>query len=59
MKDKLYVVKKFIMAKSVKDVIKKEKKTPIDSVWIDDEWSKGNAKNLADAIGYDTQGERD
>lgn len=59
MKDKLFVVKKFIMAKSVKDALKKERNTPVDSVWIDDEWAKGNAKSLVEAIGYATQGERD
>lgn len=49
---KLYVIKKYVMATSVKHALRQEPKAPVDSVWIDDEWIKGNAKNLADAIGF-------
>lgn len=54
-KQKMYVVKKFIMANSVPDAIRKERKTPVDSVWIDEEWSKGQAKELAGAIGFNIE----
>lgn len=49
---KLYVIKKYVMATSVKHALRQEPKAPVDSVWIDDEWTKGNAKALTDAIGF-------
>lgn len=49
---KLFVVRKYIMAKSAKEAIKLDKNTPVDDVWIDDEWKKGNTNQLADAIGF-------
>jgi hypothetical protein len=52
---KLYVIKKFVKATSVADAIRQDKKAPVDSVWIDDDWAKGNAKPLADAIGFTYQ----
>lgn len=51
-KNKLFIVKKYIMAKSAKDAILKDKKTPVDDVWIDEEWKKGNHKELQSAIGF-------
>lgn len=49
---KLYVVKKYVMATSAAQAMRLERKTPVDSVWIDEEWSKGNARELAAALGY-------
>jgi len=40
---KLFVVRKYIWATSAKDDIKKDKKSPVDEVWVDDEWKKTNA----------------
>ena len=40
--EKLYVVKKYVMANSAKAAILKERKTSVDSVWIDEEWYKNN-----------------
>lgn len=37
---KQFVVRKYIMAKSASDAIKKEKQFPVDDVWIDDDWKK-------------------
>lgn len=48
-KSKMYIVRKYIMATSATQAIKKDKITPADEVWLDDEWKN---KNLADAIGF-------
>lgn len=29
------------MAKNANDAIKKDKTSPVDDVWVDDEWKKG------------------
>lgn len=35
MKDKIYVVRKYVKATSAKDAILKEKKCEVDDVWLD------------------------
>ena len=52
MKDKLYVVKKYVKAASVEDALKKEKTQQVDSVYIDADWVKGTAPGLAEAVGF-------
>jgi hypothetical protein len=37
---KQYIVRKYVMAKDVKDALKKEKSIPADEAWIDPEWQK-------------------
>jgi hypothetical protein len=49
MTEKLFVVKKYIMARSAKHAIKKDKTHPVDDVWVDEEW---RSKNLSTPIGY-------
>ena len=49
-KPKLYVVRKYIMAISVVQAIKKEKETPVHDCWIQDEWK---TDHLASAIGFE------
>lgn len=39
---KRFIVRKYIMAKSAMDAIKKEKKHSVDDCWIDEEWMKNN-----------------
>ncbi len=51
-KDKLFIVRKYIMAKSAIDAIKKDKVTPVDDVWIDDEWKKKGSERLESTIGF-------
>ena len=36
--DKLYIVRKYIMAKSAEQAIKKDKNCPVDDVWVDEDW---------------------
>lgn len=52
MKDKLYVVRLYIKAKSAAAAIKKVPTTPVDDVWVDDDWKKAQNDNLAAAIGF-------
>jgi hypothetical protein len=51
-KDKLFVVKKYVMAKSAQEALKKEKKQDADDCWVDEEWRKSNTDKLAQAIGF-------
>ena len=51
-KEKLYVVRKYIKAQSAAEAIRKERKHPVEDVWIDEEWKKNQVPNLADAIGF-------
>jgi hypothetical protein len=50
--EKLFVVRKYIKAASAADAIRKDRRHPVDEVWIDDEWKKGAAARLEDAIGF-------
>jgi hypothetical protein len=45
---KLYIVKKYILAKSASDAIRKDKKTPVDDCWMDEDFKK----QLSTAIGF-------
>lgn len=57
--NKLFVVRKYIMAKSASQAIRKDRTHPVDDVWVDDEWKKKGAEGLADAIGFLTDTEDD
>lgn len=52
LKPKLYVVKKYVKAVSAAEAIRKERKMPVDDVWVDDEWRKNQRDGLAEAIGF-------
>lgn len=45
---KLYIVRKYIMANSVQDAIRKDKKEPVDDCWLDDDFKK----QLASSVGF-------
>jgi hypothetical protein len=49
---KMFTVRKYIMAGSAQEAIRKDRKTPVQDVWIDDEWKKGSQNELASAIGF-------
>lgn len=49
--NKKFVVKKYIMATSASEALKKERNYKADDVWVDDEWLK-TQKDGADAIGF-------
>jgi len=48
--DKLFIVRKYIMAKSASQVIRKDKTTPVSDVWLDEDFKKSNPG--ASAIGF-------
>lgn len=47
----LYIIVKSIMAKNVKDAIKKEKESNIVNIYMDDEWKK-NKISKSDHVGF-------
>jgi hypothetical protein len=49
---KLFIVRKYIMAKSATEAIKMDKLTPVDDVWVDDEWKKGQEARLESSMGF-------
>ncbi len=49
---KRFIVKKYIMATSAHEALKKERRVRPDDVWVDDDWKKENSVNLVSAIGY-------
>lgn len=42
---KLYVIKKYILAKSAKDALKKEKREEVDDIWVHEDWQKREIDN--------------
>lgn len=47
----LYIVRKYIWAKSAKEAIRKDRITGVQDVWVDDEWKK-SSNAPKDAIGF-------
>ena len=39
---KKFVIRKYIMAESAKDAIRLDKTSPVDDVWIDEDWKRAN-----------------
>lgn len=39
-KNKQYIIRKYVMATSIKDALKKEKEIDAEEVYINDEWVK-------------------
>ena len=52
MQSKMFVIRKYVMAKSAKDAIRKDKTLPVDDVWIDSDWQKRQTEQLASAVGF-------
>lgn len=49
---KMYVVRKYVMAESVSSALRKERKVKPHEVFVDEDWRKQNKDRLADAIGF-------
>jgi polysaccharide deacetylase 2 family uncharacterized protein YibQ len=43
---KLYIVRKYVIANSITDAIKKEKKVEIDDCWLDDDFKRASIDNM-------------
>jgi hypothetical protein len=52
MKEKRFIIRKYVMATNCQQALKKEKKTRPDDCWVDEEWKKDNQKDLVSAIGF-------
>lgn len=50
---KMYVIKKYVMASSAHEALRKEKRTPVQDCWVDDEPRKSD--NLANLIGFSVE----
>ena len=48
----MYIVKKYIMAVSALDAIKKSKNCSPDDVWVDEDWKKANIDNDLKKVGF-------
>ncbi len=55
--EKMFIIKKYVMASSASEAIRKEKNIKPDDCWVDDDWRKSKTDNLAVAIGFQYQGE--
>ena len=53
----MFIVKKYIMATSAQEALRKERSTPADDCWVDEDWRKASKDNLASAIGFQMTGE--
>ncbi len=54
---KLFIVKKYIMAESAHDALKRERRHRPDDVWVDEDWKKENKYTQESCIGYDVEHE--
>jgi hypothetical protein len=54
---KRYVVRKYVMATSAHQALRKERKIRPDDVYVDDDWKKENPKKLESAIGFSVERE--
>lgn len=51
--EKLFVVRKYILARSVKEAVRKERTREPDEVFLDDEWKKEHKHEIeSKPIGY-------
>lgn len=46
MKNKLFIINKFIRAKSLEEALVKESKHSPDEIYLDSDWKKNNFDNL-------------
>jgi hypothetical protein len=52
--EKRFIVKKYIMASSAQEALRKERRVRPDDVWVDEDWKKDNDKQLVSVIGFET-----
>ena len=50
--EKRYIVRKYIMATSAQQALKRERSMRPDDCWVDETWIKDNPKELISAIGF-------
>lgn len=52
---KLFVIKKYVMASSAIEAIKKEGKIMADDVWIDEDWKRSQKEQSPLSIGFNKE----
>lgn len=52
---KRYVIRKYIMASSASEALKKERKYKADDVWLDEKWTEQQSRDNAPAIGFSVE----
>lgn len=52
--NKRFVIKKYVMALSARDAIRKERTIEVDDIWIDEDWKKDNS-GFTGTVGYRTK----
>lgn len=52
---KRFIVRKYILAKSVHEALVKERKVRPDDCYVDDDWKRENPNQLESAIGFTTE----
>lgn len=50
--EKRFIVRKYIMAKSASEALKKERRYRPDDVYVDSDWMNAHGKDLSSAIGF-------
>jgi len=55
---KMFIVKKYIMASSAHEALKKERRVRPDDVWVDEDWKRNNTE-LASCIGFNVEPDYD
>lgn len=51
MADKLYIIRKYVFAPSAAQAIARERRAPVDDVWLDDDWKKSQEVSKA-SVGF-------
>jgi hypothetical protein len=51
---KLFIVRKYVMASSVAQAVRIEKRQDADDCWLDDDWKKSQPNAGADVMGFET-----
>lgn len=49
---KMFIIKKYVRARSASEAIKLDRTIKPDDVWIDEDWRRNQSDRLADAIGF-------
>jgi hypothetical protein len=49
---KLFVVRKYIFARSAAEALRLERSLKPDDVWLDDDWKRLSAQDKSSAIGF-------
>jgi chemotaxis response regulator CheB len=57
MTQKLYIVRKYVMASSCQDALRKSEKVKPDDCWIADEWKDKAGSKFVEAIGFNVKNE--